>query len=89
MSETETEVNRVHGSRCSRCGAFVSDLDAGFSLAAHGYMHTECGGTWFPRVRTARDLETIQACDVCGLVDHHCRSGACPACNQKIQEVEG
>ena len=34
-------------------------------------------------------LETIQACDVCGLVDHHCRGGACPACNQKIQEVEG
>ncbi len=33
--------------------------------------------------------ETIQACDVCGLVDHHCRSGACPECNRRIQEAHG
>ena len=32
-------------------------------------------------------LETIQACDVCGLVDHHCRWGACPECNRRIQEA--
>ena len=31
--------------------------------------------------------ETIQACDVCGLVDHHCRAGACPECNRRIQEA--
>ncbi len=46
MNEVETDMDLVPGSRCSRCGEFVSDLDAGFSLAAHGYMHTECGGTW-------------------------------------------
>lgn len=46
----ETSMDLIHGSRCSKCGEFVSDLDAGFCLAAHGYMHTECGGTWFPAV---------------------------------------
>ena len=37
----------------------------------------------------ADGFETIPTCDVCGLVDHHCRGGACPACNRKIQEVQG
>ena len=52
MNEVETDMDLVHGSRCCRCGEFVSDLDAGFNLAAHGYMHaaacghssTVCGG---------------------------------------------
>ena len=97
MNDKEPDVARIPGSRCCRCGEFVSDLDAGYNLAANGDMHlaacghssTVCGGTWFPCVRTARGLEMIQVCDVCGLVDHHCRSGACPVCNQKIQEAHG
>lgn len=33
------------GSACDRCGAFISDLDAGFSVGLRCYQH-DCGGTW-------------------------------------------
>jgi hypothetical protein len=33
-------------SRCDKCGEVITDLDAGFSPAAHGMEHKGCGGTW-------------------------------------------
>ena len=55
------------------------------------YAHAPCDswGSVESVKKWVASSETIQACDVCGLVDHHCRGGACPACNLRIQEAHG
>lgn len=35
----------MSASKCDRCGEVVTDLDAGFSPAAHAMQH-HCGGAW-------------------------------------------
>lgn len=35
----------MSASKCTRCGATVEDIDAGFSPGRHGMKH-DCGGTW-------------------------------------------
>ncbi len=69
------------------CGEIHLDCVAGHQVLG---CTSDCGRRCDYHIvagECADGLETIQACDVCGLVDHHCRGGACPACNRRIQEV--
>lgn len=48
------------GSRCDKCGEFISDIDAGFSPGLQGMKHGDtCGGTWRIAAEATRKDETM------------------------------
>ena len=39
--------NYTYGSKCDRCGEFISDIDAGFCVWHRNTPHENCGGNWW------------------------------------------
>jgi len=48
-------MTQTQGSKCNKCGEFVSDFDAGFSLAEQGMQHAGCGGMFVPHQQSSQE----------------------------------
>lgn len=72
-------------------GTMMAERLAEIGVLDGDVHHQPLDRLWYGLLNRFRGAapESIQLCELCGLVDHHCIEGLCPRCRQKEWNKRG